>query len=77
MMHIADVHLSVTPKRGGVAASEPLTHHSAGRAASYKMHPQITMLRYDAVTVAQHRCRSDGCRLVSLRRVDTTDDTPL
>ena len=76
-MHIADVHLSITPKRGGVAASEPLTHHGAWRAASYEMHPQITMLRYDAVTIAQHHCCSDGCRLVSLRCVDTTNDTPL
>ena len=35
------------------------------------------MLRDGDCIVPQHRCRSDGCRLVSLRSVDTTDDTPL
>src|SRR5450759_5198231 len=41
------------------------------------MHPQVTMLRYDAVAIAQRHCCSNGCGLVPLCRVDAANDTSL
>src|SRR5712692_9407421 len=77
MMHIANMHLSITPQGRGVATCQPLTHHGTRRPAAYKMHPQITMLRHDAVTFAQRHRRPHGRSLVSLRGIDTAHNSPL
>ena len=41
------------------------------------MHTQIAMLRYNAVAIAQHHCRSDGSGLVPLRCIDATNNLSL
>src|SRR5579875_3122493 len=41
------------------------------------MHAQITVLRYDAVAIAQHHCCPDGGRLVTLRGIHAASNPPL
>ncbi len=77
MMHITYVHLTITPQSGRISASQPLAHYTAGIDPSYNMHTQIPVLRNNAVPIVKrHRC-TNSRRLVSLCRVDPTNDPPL